>query len=147
MVNGAVMEAAVGERAAEPFMEEEEEQGDLHTFRGEAVGVSGSIPLQQAVAFEFAQVVAQLVETVAFVREVEGGEDGVVDLFGGPSAEASATVQEDFEETDDARIVDLDAGVADRADGDWQGEALQEREVDVDIEPLRLKAGEAAVLN
>jgi hypothetical protein len=70
---------------------------------------------------------------------VEGGEDGVVDLFGGPSAEASATVQEDFEETDDARIVDLDAGVANRADGDWQGEALQEREVDVDIEPCRLK--------
>ena len=68
----------------------------------------------------------------------------MVDLFGGPSADVSATVQEDFEETDDARIVDLDAGVANRADGDWDGEALQEREVDVDIEPLRLEAGEAA---
>ena len=83
MVNGAVMEAAMGERAAEPFVEEEEEQGHLDTFRGEAVGVSGSIPLQQTVAFELAQVVAQLVETVALVREVEGGEDGLVDLLGG----------------------------------------------------------------
>src|ERR1700750_354752 len=73
MVNGAVMEAAMCERAAEPFVEEEEEQGRLDTFWGEAVGVSGSVPLQQTVAFELAQVVAQLVETVAFVREVEGG--------------------------------------------------------------------------
>ena len=39
--------------------------------------------------------------------------------------------------------MDLDAGIADPADGDRQGEALQKREVDVDVEPLRLKAGEA----
>ena len=64
MVNGAVMEAAMGERTAEPFMEEEEEQGHLDPFRGEAVGVSGPVPLQQTVAFELAQVVAELVETV-----------------------------------------------------------------------------------
>ena len=51
MVNGAVMEAAMGERTAEPFMEEEEEQSHLDTFRGEAVGVSGSVPLQQTVTF------------------------------------------------------------------------------------------------
>ena len=29
---GAVMEAAVGERSAEPFMEEQEEQRDLDAF-------------------------------------------------------------------------------------------------------------------
>ena len=49
-----VVEAAVGERTAEPLVEEEKEQRDLDAFRGEAVGVSGSIPLQQAVTFEFA---------------------------------------------------------------------------------------------
>ena len=54
----SVMEAAVGERTAEPFVEEEKKQRDLDAFWGEAVGVSGSIPLQQAVAFEFAQIVA-----------------------------------------------------------------------------------------
>ena len=53
-------------------------------------------------------------------------------------------MQEDFEQTDDARVVDLDAGIADCADGDRQGEALQQREVDMDVEPLRLEAGEAA---
>ena len=52
--DGAVVEAAVGERTAEPFVEEEKEQRDLDAFRREAVGVAGSIALQQAVTFEFA---------------------------------------------------------------------------------------------
>src|SRR2546423_8748380 len=67
----------------------------------------------------------------------------MVDLLGGPAADMTAAVQEDFKQADDARVVDLDAGIADRADGDRQGEALQQRKVDVDIEPLRLEAGEA----
>src|SRR5258705_1424656 len=74
---------------------------------------------------------------------MEGGEDGVVDLLGGPAADMTAAMQEDFEEADDARVVDLDPGIADRAKGGRQGEALQQRKVDVDIEPLRLEAGKA----
>src|ERR1700726_4646216 len=45
-------------------------------------------------------------------------------------------MQEDFEEADDARVVDLDAGIAHRADGDRKSKALQQRKVDMDIEPL-----------
>ena len=74
------MEAAVGERAAEPFVEEQKEQRDLNPFGGEPVGVAGAVTLQQTVAFELAQVVAELVEAVGGVGEVEGGEDGAVDL-------------------------------------------------------------------
>ena len=55
------MEAAVGERAAEPFVEEQKEQRDLNPFGGEPVGVAGAVTLQQTVAFELAQVVAELV--------------------------------------------------------------------------------------
>ena len=44
MLDGAVVEAVMGEWAAEPFVEEEEEQSHLNAFRDEAVGVSGSIP-------------------------------------------------------------------------------------------------------
>jgi hypothetical protein len=40
--------------------------------------------------------------------------------------------------------VDFDPRIADRADRDWKAEALQQREVDVDVEPLRLETGEAA---
>ncbi len=141
--DGAVVETAVCERTAEFFVEEEEQQRNLDAFWGEAVGVAGSIPLQQAVAFEFAQVVAQLVDGVACVGELEGAEDSLMDLLGGPAADVAAAVQEDLEEADDARIVQLDAGVADCADGDGEGETLQQREVDMDVEPLRLEAGEA----
>src|SRR2546421_6208463 len=140
----AVVEAAVGERAAEPFVKEQEEQGDLNPFWAETVGVAGSVTLQQPVGFELAQVVTELVQPVGAVGEVEGGEDGVVDLLGGPAADLTTAVQEDLEEADDAGVVDLDPGIADRADSDWKAEALQEREVDVDVEPLRLETGEAA---
>ncbi len=53
----AVVEAAVAERTAQPYVEEEKVQPNLNAFRGEAVGVAGSSTLQQAMAFEFAQVV------------------------------------------------------------------------------------------
>jgi hypothetical protein len=41
-------------------------------------------------------------------------------------------------------VLDLDAGISDGADGDRQGHPLQERKVDMDVEPLGLEAGEAA---
>ncbi len=44
---------------------------------------------------------------------------------------------------DDPGVVDFDAGITDRADGDGQGDALQQREVHVDVEALSLKTGEA----
>ena len=89
------------------------------------------------------RVVAQLVDAVASVGEMEGGDNDLMDLLCGPAADVAATVQEDFEQTDDARIMQLDAGIADRADGDGEGETLQQREVNMDVEPLRLEAGEA----
>jgi hypothetical protein len=52
--NGPMVELAVGERTAEPFVEEEEEQRNLHAFRCETVGVSGSVTLEQSMAFELA---------------------------------------------------------------------------------------------
>jgi hypothetical protein len=78
---GGMVEAAVGEWAAEPFVEEQKEQGDLYPFCGETVGVAGSVTLQQPVGFELAQVVAELVQAIGSLGEVEGGEDGVVDLL------------------------------------------------------------------
>ena len=58
---GAVVEAAVGERAAEAFVEEEKEQRHLNPFGGETVGVAGAVPLQQAVPAKLAQIVAKLI--------------------------------------------------------------------------------------
>src|SRR6516165_5033248 len=93
--------------------------------------------------FELAQVVAQLVEAVGLLGEIEGSEEGVVDLAGGPAADLRTAMQEDLEQADDARLVDLEAGIAHRADRDRIGEALQQREIDMHVEPLGLEAGEA----
>src|SRR5437588_11449518 len=98
----AVVKAAVGKGPAEPFVKEQEEQGDLNPFWGETVGVAGSVTLQQPVGFELAQVVTELVQPVGARGEVEGGEDGVVDVLGGPAADLITAVQEDLEEADDA---------------------------------------------
>ena len=38
--------------------------------------------------------------------------------------------------------VDFDSRISDRTDGDGERDPLQQREVDVDVEPLRLIAGE-----
>src|SRR5215469_11212292 len=40
---GLMMKAAVSEGAAQPFMKEEKEQGDLNSFRGEAIGIGGNV--------------------------------------------------------------------------------------------------------
>ena len=47
----------------------------------------------------------------------------MVDVLGRPAADTTAAMQEDFEEADDARVVDLDAGIAHRADGDRKSKA------------------------
>ena len=64
-----------------------------------------------------------------------------MDLLGRPAADARAAVQENFRQPDDGGLVDLDAGIAHRAYGDRQGDALQQRKVDVNVEPLRLEGG------
>jgi hypothetical protein len=42
---GAVVEAAVGKRAAEPFVKEEKEQPNLNPLGGETVGIAGAVAL------------------------------------------------------------------------------------------------------
>src|ERR1700730_4896996 len=69
--------------------------------------------------------------TIASLQEAEGGQDGLMDLLGRPATDVRSTVQEDFHQPDDARLVDLDAGIALLADGDRQGDALQEWKVHV----------------
>ena len=53
-------------------------------------------------------------------------------------------MEENLEQADDACVMDFDSRISNRADGDGERDALQQREVDVDVEPLRLEAGEAA---
>jgi len=77
--------------------EEEKKQCHLNTFDGQPVGISGAIALQQAVALEFAQIVAELVEPIGVGRKLKGGEDGLVDLFGSPAADRIAAMEQNLE--------------------------------------------------
>ena len=70
-----------------------------------------------------------------------------MDLAGGPAADLRAAMQEDLEQTDDARLVDLEAGITHRADGDRMGEALQQREIDMHVEPLGLECQSASKID
>ena len=137
-----VVEAAVGERSAQALVKEQEKQCDLGAFWGQAIGVARAVALDQCMSFELAQIIAQLVEAVGIHRKIEGGEDGLVDVAGGPAADLRAGVQENLEEADDPRVVEFDAGVADRADCNGEGDLLQQRKVGVDVEPLGLETGE-----
>ena len=84
-------------------------------------------------ALELAQVVAQLVQAVGALGEVEGREDSLVDLRGGPATDVSSAMQQDFEQADDAGVVDFDAGITHGADGDRQRDPLQQRKVGVHV--------------
>ena len=102
---GSMVKAAVGKGTTEPFMEEQKQHRDLNTLQGEAVGVTVAVALQQPMALELSQIVAELIEAVGFIGEVEGGQEGVVDFLRGPTADLSATMQQDFEKADDARVL------------------------------------------
>jgi hypothetical protein len=50
-------------------MKEDKEQRDLRSFVGEAIGVTGAVPLDEVMGFHFAQVVADLGERIGRGRE------------------------------------------------------------------------------
>ena len=137
-----MVEEAVGERAAELFMKEDERQGDFGSLVGQPVSVAFAVALQQSMRFQFAEIVAKLIETVAVGGEAEGSEEGVVNVFGSPATHRGAAVQQNLHEADHAGVVDFDAGELRGPNGDGQSQALQKRKVDVNIETLSLEASE-----
>ena len=73
----------------------------------------------------------------------EAGEEGLVDLGGSPGGEVHSAVQEHFHPADHTGVSDFDARKLGGAHLDGEGQALQEREVDMDVGPLGLASGKA----
>jgi len=140
---GLVVKAAVRQRTAQTFVEEQEQQSHLNTFGCQTVGVTATLALEQTVAFEFAEIVAELVQAVGPWGKLEGGEDGGMNLFGGPAANGIATVQQDLQQADDASVMNLDSRISDGTGSEGQGQPLEQGKVHMDIQALRLKTGEA----
>jgi hypothetical protein len=136
-----MVKEAVGEGSANLFVEEHEHKGDPGSFPGEPVGIALAVTLQQSVAFHLPEIVAKLIQAVTVGGESECRQDGGVDVFGPPATHGSAAVQQYFHKPDHAGVVDFDAGKLCRSHGDGQGQALQKRKVDVNVQTLGLEAG------
>jgi hypothetical protein len=65
-------------------VEKHEGEGDLGSLACQPIGVAFAVPLDQAVRLHFAQIIAELVQAVARGGELEGDQEGVVDLLGRP---------------------------------------------------------------
>lgn len=63
---GLVVKPAVGQGTTQAFVKKQEEQGHLDTLLRESIGIASAIAFEQAVPFQFAQIVAKLVQSVAF---------------------------------------------------------------------------------
>ena len=90
-------------------------------------------------SFELAEVVTELGEGIVLGGELEGGEDGLMDLSGAPSAELGTAVEQDFHQAEHAGVLDLDAGDFGVARRNGKSQTLEEGKVDVDIEGLGLE--------
>lgn len=139
-----MMEEAVGEGPAEPLVEQEEEQRHPEALGGETIRVAAPVAFKEAVGPELAEIVAELVEPVSLGGQVEGAQDGLVDVRGPPPCDGGAAVDKYFHEADHAGILNLDAGDRGGADLNRPRQTLEQRKVHVDIEPLGLVVGEAA---
>ena len=95
-LGGTTVEESVGQGAADTLVKEDEHQSNPDAFFGKLVGVSGSVTREQGMGFELAQVITELGPGVGFGAELEGGEEGLVDLAGAPSAQLGAAVEQDF---------------------------------------------------
>ena len=134
------MKEAVGKRATDPLMEENEHEADPDAFVSEAIGVVMAITDDQSSGFHFSEVVAKLCDGVVMCRQSVGCEDPFVKGDGREALNLVGGMEEDFHEAHHASILDLDAGYAALAGGEGQGQALEQGEIDMDVERGCLKA-------
>jgi len=67
-----VMEQAVGQRAADVLVEEGEEGRHTDSFQDKAIGIALAYAFEQAVAFQLAQVITELIQGVGLGGNREG---------------------------------------------------------------------------
>ncbi len=68
-----VMKAAVGEWATEALVKKEEQQSHLDALGSQSIGEARAVALKQAMAFELAEIVAELIEEVAIGGQAKAG--------------------------------------------------------------------------
>ena len=101
------------------------------------------VSLKQPMGFQFAYVIAELRKRIGLGLEVEGFEKGLMEMRGSPGGDGGTGVDKDLHQADQASVMDFDSGDLGLAGDDGESQTLEEREIDMDLESLRLKRGEA----
>ena len=93
--------------------------------------------------FHLAQIIAELGQGVGFRREAECGSDGFMDLGCAPTAELRSAMKQHLHEPPHTGVLNLHARDFGAAGGDRQSQALEQREIDRDVEQFRFQANQA----
>jgi len=137
-------EETEGNGAVNSFTQLDEEQGQFVSFLSETVSVAVGNTFDQAVEAQFAEVIADLVEGVVLGFESTLVQDGVAQLGGSPAFEMTAgTLEQNFQEAENALLFQLDAGNFGFALDDGLGQSGQNVQLAMDVEVLGLDGSEA----
>jgi hypothetical protein len=74
-------------------VKEDEEDDDLHSLVGEAIVVMPDVTLEQPVGAHLAQVVAELVQTIAGRGLRHRGQDSLVNWGGAPAGQPRTAME------------------------------------------------------
>src|SRR3974377_283876 len=139
------MKETVGKRTADTLMEEDEHEADLDAFVREAISVVVAIADDQPSRFHLSEVVPKLSKGICSFRQSVGEQDPLMKRSGGEALDLVGGVEEDFHEAHHAGILDLDAGYAGSTRGNRQGQALEQRKIEMDVERGCLKASKPVI--
>lgn len=104
----AVMEEAICQWAAYPFMKKNEHSGNLHALIRQSVGIMFAITLNQAMRLHLPEIVTELINGVLWqpIRSA----DVFMEKVARPSIQTGAGIHNCFHQTDHAFIMNLNAG-------------------------------------
>lgn len=104
----AVMEEAICQWAAYPFMKKNEHSGNFRALVCQSVGIMFPVTLNQSVCFHFSEVIAELIDGVLW--QSISSHNVFMEVLRRPSIQTGSGIHNCLHQTDHACIVNLNAG-------------------------------------
>src|SRR5579872_7236234 len=138
-----MFELASGHRTAQPLMKQQKQNRGALPFLSQPIAILPAVPFQEAVPPKLPEIITQTVEDVLFSSEAKTIQHRPVDLRTAPAADRGPGVQQHFQQTPHALILDSDTWNPSRPLLHRQRDPSQEGKFFVHIQVLGLLAGEA----
>ena len=106
-----VVESAVGERAAESFVKEQEQERNVNAPGGQAVSVAATVALDQAMAFQLAQIGRSWLSPYCLGESRNVVRTASWICFAVQPPTVLPLCSSIFEKTDDPGVLNFDAGI------------------------------------